>query len=161
MSLFSAKVSNDNPAATRFQRVSIAAFCTIAVLLETPIPVYLVLASAVLAFFFSTRFELFVLFYKNVLKKILGRELFTFTHISPGAFLLDFEAERFIFLGMGICLGCGVALYHAGITWWYVPVAVVATFMTLSATAGICLMAFVYAGWKKYKMKRDQDGTVH
>ena len=161
MSPLSTTVSNDNPAATRFQRVSIASLCTIAVLLKTPIPVYIVLTSAVIAIFFSTRFELFVLFYKNVLRKVIGRELFTFTHISPGAFLLDFEAERFIFSGLTICLGCGAALYHAGMTWWYVPVAVVATFMTLSATAGICLMAFVYAGWKKYKMKRYQDGTAH
>ncbi len=158
MSPLSTRVNNDNPAATRFQRVSIASLCTIAVLLKTPIPVYLVLTSAVIAIFFSTRFELFVLFYKNVLRKILGRELFTFTHVSPGAFLLDFEAERFIFSCMTVCLGSGVALYHAEVMWWFVPVAIVATFMTLSATAGICLMAFAYAFWREFKRKR--HGTI-
>lgn len=139
----------------RFQRSSIALLSFIAVVFNTPIPSYFIILTSFIAICFSPRSELLRLFYAKVIRKLLGRDLFSFKHIFPGSFLLDVSVERFIFSGLLTAQGLGVVMYHLGIKWWVVPIAFAAGAKTLSATIGICIMAYAYAlvaEWRKHRL---------
>lgn len=135
----------------RFQRMTIAILCMIAVVLNTPIPAYFILFTSLLAVVFSSKAEIIGLFYTEILKRILQRDLFGFAHIFPGSFLLDDETNRFIYYIYIVLQSIGIILYHLGTMWWVVPVAIVAAGTTLAATTGICGMAFLYALTKEWR----------
>lgn len=147
------KDSIASASAVRFQRASVAFLSVVAVSFNTPIPAYFIALTAGLDVLVSPKAELLGLFYRTVLKRIVKRDLFSFKHIFPGSFLLDPDAERFIFFIYIAFQGLGIFLYNLGIKWWTVPVAIVAAGTTMSAATGICLMAFMYALVKEWKNK--------
>ncbi len=136
--------ANDCAEASRFQRAGIALCTLLAVMLNEHRLLYPILISFGISLLTSTRFDPFVLFYRHVLVKILGKDPWPITEDATGKYLLGNAAEKFIFSMMVLVLLSALFLYAHGSQYWVIPAAIVAAGTSLSATTGICLMGLAF-----------------
>jgi len=142
--------ANRSAEAARFQRFMIASSCISALLANKPACIYPVLLSTLILLCTSSRLDLFVLFYRYVLRKIIGRDLFPVAEKDARRYLPGNAAEKFVFSVLTSLMFLGLYLHHLHSIFWAVPIAIVAVGVSLAATTGFCTMAVLFRKTRKY-----------
>lgn len=140
---------NQSAEASRFHRASLAICCILSVLLNEPMYLYPVVFSTFILVIFSSRFEPFMLFYKYVMVKIIGRDPWPISEEVAGRYLMGRLAEKINCSSVGIIILAALALKFFGLSIWVVPVAVIAAGISLAATTGVCLIGILTAKIEK------------
>ena len=145
-----ARGTSGDPAAIKFQRLTISATCLLSVLFGTPVPLYFVLLTILLGLAYGSRYDGLVLIYKRFVVPAIGKDLFSFEGKTTGLFLLGLDVETFLYTMMSIFIVIGITLAGLGESIWILPISIIAAGMGLAGTTGICLMSILYLQVRKY-----------